>query len=77
MAVTLLTGAGLTILSFWNRTQVDFGVRTDHILTFGLPVNEDRFSSPIKSTASIVKCSSDCRSFPVCCAPVPALPRFH
>jgi putative ABC transport system permease protein len=45
MAVTLLAGAGLTILSFWNRTQVDLGVRTDHILTFGLPVNEGRFSS--------------------------------
>ena len=45
LAVTLLGGAGLTILSFWNRTQVDLGVRTDHILTFGLPVNEQRFSS--------------------------------
>ena len=45
LAVTLLGGAGLTILSFWNRTQVDLGVRTDHILTFGLPVNEGRFSS--------------------------------
>jgi putative ABC transport system permease protein len=45
LAVTLLGGAGLTILSFWNRTQVDLGVRTDHILTFGLPVNEERFSS--------------------------------
>src|SRR5437773_7336306 len=45
MAVTLLAGAGLTILSFWNRTQADFGVRTDHILTFGLPINEGRFSS--------------------------------
>jgi putative ABC transport system permease protein len=45
LAVTLLGGAGLTILSFWNRTQVDLGVRSDHILTFGLPVNEDRFSS--------------------------------
>ncbi|MGH9935086.1 MAG: ADOP family duplicated permease, partial [Blastocatellia bacterium] len=45
MAVTLLAGAGLTILSFWNRTQVDLGIRTDHILTFGLPVNEGRFSS--------------------------------
>ena len=33
------------ILSFWNRTQADLGVRTDHILTFGLPVNEGRFSS--------------------------------
>jgi len=45
LAVTLLGGAGLTILSFWNRTQVDLGVRTDQILTFGLPVNEGRFSS--------------------------------
>jgi putative ABC transport system permease protein len=45
MAVTLLAGAGLTILSFWNRTQVDLGLRTDHILTFRLPMNEGRFSS--------------------------------
>jgi putative ABC transport system permease protein len=48
MAVTLLTGAGLTILSFWKRTQIDLGVRTDHILTFGLPVNEGRFSSAVQ-----------------------------
>jgi putative ABC transport system permease protein len=46
LAVTLLGGAGLTILSFWNRTQVDLGVRTDQILTFGLPVNEGRFLVP-------------------------------
>jgi putative ABC transport system permease protein len=46
MAVTLLAGAGLTILSFWNRTQANLGVRTDKIITFGLPVNEGRFSSP-------------------------------
>ena len=45
LAVTLLAGAGLMILSFWNRTQVDLGIRTDHILTFGLPVNNGRFSS--------------------------------
>jgi putative ABC transport system permease protein len=45
LAVTLLAGAGLMILSFWNRTQVDLGIRTDHILTFGLPMNNARFSS--------------------------------
>ena len=45
LAVTLLGGAGLTMLSFWNRTRVDLGVRTDHILTFGLPVTQKRFSS--------------------------------
>jgi putative ABC transport system permease protein len=46
LAVTLLAGAGLTIVSFWNRTRVDLGVRTDRVLTFALPVNEQRFSSP-------------------------------
>jgi putative ABC transport system permease protein len=46
LAVTLLAGAGLTIQSFWNRTQLDLGVRTDRILTFGLPVNNGRLSSP-------------------------------
>ena len=45
LAVTLLAGAGLMIMSFWNRTRADLGIRTDHILTFGLPVNNDRFSS--------------------------------
>jgi putative ABC transport system permease protein len=45
LAVTLLAGAGLMMLSFWNRTKVDLGIRTDHILTFGLPVNNERFSS--------------------------------
>ena len=45
LAVTLLAGAGLMVLSFWNRTRVDLGIRTDHILTFGLPVTNERFTS--------------------------------
>src|SRR5688572_18570827 len=45
LAVTLLTGAGLMIQSFWNRTRADLGIRTDNILTFGLPVTNERFSS--------------------------------
>jgi putative ABC transport system permease protein len=45
LAVTLLAGAGLMIQSFWNRTRVDLGIRTDYILTFGLPVSNQRFSS--------------------------------
>jgi len=40
LALALLAGAGLAIHSFWNLTQQDLGVRTDHILTFGLPVPE-------------------------------------
>src|ERR1700683_3790077 len=38
LALTLLTGAGLAIHSFWNLTRVDLGVNTTHILTFFLPV---------------------------------------
>jgi putative ABC transport system permease protein len=36
LALALLAGAGLTIHSFWNLTRVDLGLRTDHVLTFGL-----------------------------------------
>jgi putative ABC transport system permease protein len=45
LALTLLAGAGLAIHSFWNLARVDLGVRTDHILTFSLPVPEGRLSN--------------------------------
>lgn len=41
LALALLAGAGLAMHSFWNLTHVDLGVQTDHILTFGLPMNKD------------------------------------
>jgi putative ABC transport system permease protein len=43
LALTLLTGGGLALRSFWNLTRLDLGVRTDHILTFYLPVPQSRF----------------------------------
>jgi putative ABC transport system permease protein len=42
LALTLLAGAGMTIHSVWHLTHVDMGFRTDHILTFNLPVPNDR-----------------------------------
>jgi putative ABC transport system permease protein len=45
LAVTSLAGAGLAIHSFWNRTQVDLGVRTDRTLTFSLPVTRARLNT--------------------------------
>ncbi|HEY1263062.1 MAG TPA: ABC transporter permease [Terriglobales bacterium] len=45
LALTLLAGAGLAIHSFWNLSRVDIGVRKDHVLTFGLPIQQDRFKS--------------------------------
>jgi len=42
LALVLLTSAGLAIHSFWNLTQVDFGVRRDHVLHFFLPVPQGK-----------------------------------
>jgi len=51
LALTLLAGAGLAIRSFWNLTRVDLGVRTDHILTFSLPVADGRLAQPQQMVA--------------------------
>jgi predicted permease len=45
LALTLLAGAGLALHSFFNLTRIDLGVRTDHILTFALPMPDNRFSN--------------------------------
>src|SRR5437879_8141734 len=42
LALTLLSGAGLVIHSFWKLSRVDLGFQQDHILTFFLPVANDR-----------------------------------
>jgi putative ABC transport system permease protein len=46
LALTLLAGAGLAIHSFMKVTHLDLGVRTDHILTFYLPVPDGRLTQP-------------------------------
>jgi putative ABC transport system permease protein len=43
LALTLLAAGGLALRSFWNLTRLDLGVRTDHVLTFYLPVPQGRF----------------------------------
>jgi putative ABC transport system permease protein len=51
LALTLLTGAGLAIHSFLNLLRVDLGLRTDHVLTFFLPVPDSRPKDPEKIIA--------------------------
>jgi putative ABC transport system permease protein len=51
LALTLLAGAGLAIHSFWNLTRVDLGLKTDHVLTFYLPVPDSRPKDPAQLTA--------------------------
>jgi predicted permease len=43
LALTLLAGGGLALRSFWKLTRLDLGLRTDHVLTFYLPVPQSRF----------------------------------
>src|SRR6266550_2096906 len=46
LALTLLACGGLALKSFWNLTRIDLGIRTDHVLSFRLPVPEQRLKSP-------------------------------
>ena len=48
LALVLVAGAGLILRSFWNLTQVDLGIRRDHVLTFSVPVQHDRTASSAK-----------------------------
>jgi putative ABC transport system permease protein len=45
LALILVAGAGLILRSFWNVTQVDLGIRRDHVLTFNVPIQHDRTAS--------------------------------
>jgi putative ABC transport system permease protein len=51
LALSLLAGAGLAIHSFWNLTRVDLGVRTDHVLVFGLNQPDKKFENPEQMNA--------------------------
>lgn len=51
LALTLLSGAGLLIHSFWKLTRVDLGFRREHVLTFSLPVRRQRFANSEQITA--------------------------
>ena len=46
LALTLLACGGLALQSFWNLTRIDLGIRTDHVLSFRLPVPDQRLKEP-------------------------------
>src|SRR5580704_1819489 len=50
LALTLLAGGGLAIHSLWNVAHVDLGFRSDHLLTFDLPVVEGRLKDATQIT---------------------------
>ncbi|HKE59792.1 MAG TPA: ABC transporter permease [Pyrinomonadaceae bacterium] len=44
LALTLLASGALALRGFWNLTRVDLGIRRDHLLTFQLPVPDQRLN---------------------------------
>jgi putative ABC transport system permease protein len=46
LALSLLAGGGLAIHSLWNVAHVDLGFRSDHLLTFYLPVPATQLTEP-------------------------------
>ena len=64
LALALLAGAGLAIHSFWNLTRVDLGVKTDHVLTFFLPVPDSRSKDPVRIVAYYRQLLGDISSVP-------------
>src|ERR1700691_5899686 len=50
LALSLLAGGGLAIHSLWNVAHVDLGFRSDHLLTFDLPVTKGRLTCPVQIT---------------------------
>jgi putative ABC transport system permease protein len=51
LALSLLAGGGLALHSLWNVAHVNLGFRSDHILTFSLPVPQGRLTDPQQITA--------------------------
>ncbi|HEX3187316.1 MAG TPA: ABC transporter permease [Pyrinomonadaceae bacterium] len=46
LALTLLATGGLALKGFWNLARVDLGIRPEHVLTFQLPVPDERLKGP-------------------------------
>jgi putative ABC transport system permease protein len=64
LALSLLTGAGLAIHSFWNLTRVDLGVSTSHIQTFFLPVPDARPKNPAQIASYYQQMLASIKSVP-------------
>ncbi|HEY6215061.1 MAG TPA: ABC transporter permease [Pyrinomonadaceae bacterium] len=45
LALTLLASGGMAFKGFWNLTRVDLGIRPEHVLTFQLPVPDERLKT--------------------------------
>jgi predicted permease len=64
LALTLLAGAGLAIASLVRLTTVDLGFRTDHLLTFSVPIPQGRLQDPEQIQAFYRRLQEKMRAIP-------------
>ena len=64
LALTLLTGGGVALWSFTTMTRADLGFRTDHLLTFQLPVPQDQMLDPDAIRAFYDRMLTDVHALP-------------
>jgi putative ABC transport system permease protein len=51
LALTMLSAGGLALKSFANLARIDLGIQPDNVLTFRLPVPDQRLKSPEQMSA--------------------------
>jgi putative ABC transport system permease protein len=64
LALTLLAGGGMALHGLVKLMRVDFGFRTDHLLTFELPVPQERLQGTAKTNAFYRELLEKMRSLP-------------
>jgi putative ABC transport system permease protein len=64
LALTLLTGGGVALWSFTAMARAELGFRTDHLLTFTLPVPQDKMVEPDTIRAFYDRMLTDVHALP-------------
>ena len=64
LALTLLTGGGVALWSFTAMARAELGFRTDHLLTFTLPVPRDKMVEPDTIRAFYDRLLADVHALP-------------
>ena len=64
LALTLLATGGLALRGFWNLTRIDLGIQTDNVLTFMLPVPDNRLNGPDQVRSYYAQMLQNIRALP-------------
>src|SRR5262245_59936188 len=66
IAFVLLAGSGLLIRSFFRLINVDTGMNTTSVLTFGLPTSDKQYPDPAALNLYYSQLADAVKPFPAC-----------